>query len=194
MLFKAATLKKIADGTITLAFRRWKRPTVKSGGTLLTSVGQLEIVSVEPATIKSISEHDANRAGFDSRQDLLKELSTREGELTRIEFRLAGADPRIQLREVSDMTDDELDKIRLRLERLGKTWPVPPVEILRAIKSHPEGTRATDLATSVGMERDPFKIKVRVLKGMGLTESLGTGYRVSARGRRILDVWMRHGS
>ena len=34
MLLKHVTLEGIRDGRITLAFRRWKRPTVKAGGTL----------------------------------------------------------------------------------------------------------------------------------------------------------------
>ena len=32
------------------------------------------------------------------------------------------------------------------------------------------------------MERDPFKIRVRRLKDLGLTESLDVGYRISPRG------------
>jgi hypothetical protein len=46
MLFKQAFLDGIQAGTITLAFRRWQRPTVKAGGTLLTAVGQLAIDDV----------------------------------------------------------------------------------------------------------------------------------------------------
>ena len=38
-------------------------------------------------------------------------------------------------------------------------------------------------------EKKPFKISVRKLKGLGLTESLETGYRLSRRGRALLDGW-----
>jgi len=38
------------------------------------------------------------------------------------------------------------------------------------------------------MERDPFKIRVRRLKELGLTESLEVGYRVSPRGRAYLTA------
>lgn len=47
MLIDRKTLDQIVDGTVTLAFRRWKRPTVRSGGHLRTAVGELAIHSVE---------------------------------------------------------------------------------------------------------------------------------------------------
>jgi hypothetical protein len=43
MLLRATTLAGIADGTIRVAFRRWRRPTVRTGGTLLTKAGQVRI-------------------------------------------------------------------------------------------------------------------------------------------------------
>ncbi len=46
--------------------------------------------------------------------------------------------------------------------------------------------RAPDLAASLGRETQPFKTDVRKLKEMGLTESLGVGYRISPRGRTVL--------
>jgi hypothetical protein len=46
MLFKQATLAAIAAGRVTLAFRRWRRPTVRAGGTLVTPVGMLAIDAV----------------------------------------------------------------------------------------------------------------------------------------------------
>jgi ribosomal protein S19E (S16A) len=46
--------------------------------------------------------------------------------------------------------------------------------------------RAPDLAASVGRETKPFKIGVRKLKELGLTESLPVGYRLSPRGRAFL--------
>jgi hypothetical protein len=47
--------------------------------------------------------------------------------------------------------------------------------------------RAADLAASFGRERDPFKLDVRKLKELGLTESLRPGYRLSPRGRAVLE-------
>src|SRR5918992_1122207 len=41
MLFRRADLDAIAAGRITVAFRRWRRPTVKPGGTLHTRAARL---------------------------------------------------------------------------------------------------------------------------------------------------------
>ena len=45
MLFRLDELRRIGEGEITVAFRRWRRPTVKAGGTLRTKVGVLAIES-----------------------------------------------------------------------------------------------------------------------------------------------------
>ena len=46
--------------------------------------------------------------------------------------------------------------------------------------------RAADLAPELGLERLPFKARVRRLKELGLTESLERGYRLSPRGAAYL--------
>jgi len=74
MLFKQAFLDGIQAGRITLAFRRWQRPTVKAGGTLLTAVGQLSIAGVRPVTLAEITAADARRAGWESLEALREEL------------------------------------------------------------------------------------------------------------------------
>jgi len=51
------------------------------------------------------------------------------------------------------------------------------------------GRRAQDLSDAVGLEKAAFKIEVRRLKELGLTESLETGYRISPRGKRLLDTF-----
>jgi hypothetical protein len=74
MLFRNNVLEGIRAGRITLAFRQWTRPTVKSGGSLRTPVGILAIKSVEPFKPDKISDEDARRAGFNARAALLAEL------------------------------------------------------------------------------------------------------------------------
>lgn len=49
-----------------------------------------------------------------------------------------------------------------------------------------KGVRATELAVRIGRETDKFKLDVRKLKELGLTERLGTGYGLSPRGRAYL--------
>jgi hypothetical protein len=187
MIFRQEFLDGIRDGTITLAFRRWRRPTVRSGGSLLTAVGELHIASVATFAIERITDADARRAGYASREALVAELNARaEGEVYRIELGALRADPRIHLR-VSLPSDREIEELRVRLERLdrradGEPWTWRVLELLR---DHP-GVRAADLCVRVGQPRDEFKGNVRKLKALGLTESLEVGYRLSPRGEALL--------
>jgi hypothetical protein len=58
--------------------------------------------------------------------------------------------------------------------------------VLCLIRDRP-GVRAADLAAAVARERLDFKADVRKLKELGLTESLEVGYRLSPRGRAVLE-------
>ncbi len=189
MLIKRAVLDGVVDGRIDLAFRRWRRPTVKTGGKLRTAVGQLAIVAVERVSERQITATDAHRAGFVSRAALLRALSSRgDGDLYRIELRLDGPDPRAALRARSDLDAGELAAVRARLERLDAASRHGPwtLTVLRLIDARP-ATLAADLAASLDRERAPFKNDVRKLKELGLTESLEVGYRLSPRGRAVLE-------
>jgi len=188
MLFRQAVLDGIRAGTITLAFRRWRRPTVRSGGTLLTAIGQLAITSVTGVAIDEISAADAQRAGYPSRDALLSDLDARaEGDVYRIEIGAVRADPRVALRE-SPPEEGETASIARRLATLdaaaaGGPWTRRVLEIIAANSS----VRAGDLCARVGQEQVVFKRNVRKLKALGLTESLGIGYRLSPRGAAVLD-------
>jgi hypothetical protein len=183
MLFRLDELRRIREGEITLAFRRWRRPTVKAGGTLRTKVGVLAIDSVEPIGEDDVTEDDARRAGAVDRAALLAGLRP-DGRLHRIEFRLAGPDPRIALRRRTDISRAERADIDARLARLDAASRHGPwtAAVLRLIAQQP-ATRAPDLAASLGRETAPFKADVRKLKELGLTESLQIGYRLSPRGQ-----------
>jgi hypothetical protein len=184
VLLRKDTLERIAAGEVTVAFRWWTKPTVKAGGTLQTAVGQLAIAKVEPIPVSAVSVEDAKRAGFASRAALLEAFPRKPGSrLYRVEFGLAGPDPRIALRERAELTSAELEEIDARLARMGP-WARATLELISA---RPE-TRAGDLAVQMGQERLPFKANVRKLKALGLTESLEIGYRLSPRGRAYLDA------
>jgi hypothetical protein len=90
MLLTSKHLEGIAGGKIKLAFRKWKKPTVKTGGRLRTHIGVLAIHSVDQISEKEISNRDAKLAGFKSRAELLQELKMRDGLLYRIRLSLAG--------------------------------------------------------------------------------------------------------
>lgn len=189
MLFKKAFLEKIREGSVTLAFRRWRRPSVKSGGTQLTAVGELPIVSVTEIGLEAISEQDAKQAGYASRESLLSELSRRsEGSVYKVELGALRPDPRVALRETSELTDEDSRELHKRLQRLDARAIHGPwvQQTLEVIASHP-GVRAGDLCTMLGIEKEPFKLNVRKLKNLGLTISLGTGYRLSPRGEKVLE-------
>lgn len=183
MLFRQDVLRRIAEGDVTLAFRRWRRPSVKAGGTLRTRVGVLAIDSVELVDEEQVTDADARRAGAADREALLAGLPG-EGALHRIEFRLAGPDPRIALRKRSRISPTERTEIDARLARLDAASRHGPwtAAVLDLIAERP-ATRAPDLAASLGRETAPFKADVRKLKELGLTESLPVGYRLSPRGR-----------
>jgi hypothetical protein len=193
MLLNRRALDGIAAGEIDLAFRRWKRPTVKAGGTLRTRAGVLSIDAVEPTSQRRISAEDARRAGFASRAELLRSLRP-EGRLYRIEFHRIGDDPRAALRERSEIADQERQELDARLDRMDRSRGEPWTRrLLELIADRPE-TLAADLAASLGMEKLPFKRDVRKLKELGLTESLLVGYRLSPRGEAYLKAASSTGS
>ena len=188
MLLRKDTLERIAAGEVTVAFRWWTKPTVKAGGTLKTSVGVLAIASVEPISVSAVSSEDAIRAGFASRAALLEAFPWKAGSrLYRVEFSVAGPDPRIALRNNPELVPADRREIDARLARMDRASSIGPWtrRTLELIARRPE-TRAGDLAEDLGQERLPFKANVRKLKALGLTESLEVGYRLSPRGRAYL--------
>jgi hypothetical protein len=186
MLFRPADLAAIAAGEVTVAFRRWKRPMVKAGGSQRTAAGVIAFDAVE--RVDAITPADARRAGFPDLEAAWAMLRGREGDLYRVTLRLAGPDPRVALREDAALDAAARADIAARLARLDKasTHGAWTEATLRAIERAP-GVRAGDLADALGRERLPFKVDVRKLKALGLTESLEVGYRLSPRGRAFLE-------
>ena len=84
MLIARPMLERIVAGEVTLQFRRWGRPTVRTGGRLRTALGELSIDAVEPVTLSSITAADARAAGEATRASFkadvrrLKELGLTE--------------------------------------------------------------------------------------------------------------------
>jgi hypothetical protein len=188
VLFTKRFWDGLADGTITVAFRRWKRPTVKTGGTLRSPGGFLAIDSVEIVGEAVLDDAQARRAGYEDLTELLEELGapTADRALYRVEFHLAGPDPRDVLRADDTLSDGEIAELRARLDRLDRVAPKPWTDAtLHAIASQP-AVVSTMLAEQLGMQRPEFKRNVRKLKALGLTESLEVGYRLSPRGEAFL--------
>lgn len=194
----------IADGSVTVAFRRWQSPTVVAGRPYRTGGGRIEVLSVEVVDPAAITPADAARAGHASPDEVRASLDAMAGRRSsgarpaageggerlvyRIEFRrLDEPDPRDQLAHSAALGPDDVAAIDARLDRLDRASAIGPWtrSTLRLIAAN-EGVRAPDLAASVGRETAPFKLDVRKLKNLGLTISLRVGYLVSPRGRAYL--------
>jgi hypothetical protein len=189
MLFEQRLWAGLADGTVTVTFRRWRRPQARAGGRHATPAGILAVDAVAEVDPAAISEENARAAGFGSRAELLHRLDRHgAGPVWRVDFHHAGADPREALRRAEDLPEAELTGLLARLDRLDRAARDGPwtIATLRLIGDRP-GVRAGDLAASVARERHPFKTDVRKLKELGLTESLEVGYRLSPRGRALLS-------
>jgi hypothetical protein len=181
VLFKERFWAGLRDGSLTVAYRRWKRPSVKTGGNLVGPGGLLAIDSVEAIDDAQVDDEAARRAGYESRKELFANIRG-DGQLYRIRFHRIGDDPRVALRLRGELTPPERKAIDNMVKR--NDWAVP---YLRLIEESP-GTVSTELAARAGVERLVFKQRVRRLKALGLTESLEVGYKVSPRGRTVLDL------
>lgn len=187
MLLTKVELEAIKTGRMSLVFRRWRRPTVKTGGSLKTAVGVLAIERVVEVDRSRITERDAARAGFGSLLELLRRLDSREGEIYRIEVRFAGADPRIKLRENDRLHESEPLGVKARLARLDSASRVGAWTrtVLQVVEQRPRSS-AAELAEYTGFEKEWLKRNIRKLKNLGLTISHHPGYELSPRGRAIL--------
>ncbi|MCX8571861.1 ASCH domain-containing protein [Aminobacter sp. MET-1] len=192
MLLKQAILEGIKRGDITLAFRRWQRPTVKAGTGLRTAIGVIRIGVVEVADEGTLTEADAHAAGYDSLGALTADLREGSGRtLYRITFEGIEADNRPALREAADLSDADWHALAARFAKWDSTAPGYFPSILRLIGQNPEVAAAT-LADRLGVEKPKFKQDVRKLKELGLTESLDIGYRLSRRGSAALEKLREH--
>ncbi len=189
MLFKVKHLHGIKAGEISIAFRKWKKPTVTKGTLIKTAVGQIEILDISEINEVNISHIEAIGAGYKRLTDLTGALnSIREGNIYKIRVKYHSPDPRIQLRDQTELSEEEIDQIKLKLGKYDKyskqgKWTM---NILRAIRDNPK-LRAQDLAAKTGKEKDWLKQNIRKLKNLGLTISHDSGYTISSRGRIFLD-------
>lgn len=188
MLLPPKVAHGVADGSLDLAFRRWRRPDVRPGSTFRTSAGVIRVDAVAVVDPAAITDEEGRRAGHPDAAAVRKRLAGDPAWATyRVTLSWAGEDPRVALRNDADLTDDDVAAIDARLERLDRASSHGPwtMATLDLIGRRPQ-TRAPDLAAEVGRERDPFKIDVRKLKNLGLTISHPVGYELSPRARAYL--------
>jgi hypothetical protein len=187
VLFRADVIERIRSGEITVAYRRWARPTVVVGSQLRTPAGVLAVDAVDVVDEEALTPDDALAAGAPDVEALLHGLrSEADRSLFRVRFHRVGDDPRIALRE-RDLTAEDAADLTARLDGWDRRSPAGPWTraYLELIERSPE-TLAATLADEVGVVRLTFKRKVRQLKELGLTESLPVGYRISSRGAQLM--------
>ena len=183
MLFRHDILQGIADGRVTLAFRRWRRAPPADGSTLRSPVGVLCLDRVTSVDDGDITPEDVSRTGMSVEE--LRASIAGEGTLFRIELRLAGADPRVALRErLPDRA--EIDVLIAKLARIDSASETPWTTCYLQLIVERPGTVSHALARQKDVDVATFKRRVRRLKELGLTESLEVGYRLSPRGRAVL--------
>jgi hypothetical protein len=194
LLFQKRFHAGLVDGSIRLTFRRWAKPHVRPGGRYRCHpIGVLEVDRVDRVPVQAITEEDARSAGFTSRDDLLGFMSDAgpvapDTEVWRVALHHGGDGDRVEIALDDRLSPKDVETLSRRLDRLG-AWTVPT---LRLIGRRPR-VAASKLAASLGRERDPFKIDVRKLKRLGLTQSFEVGYELSPRGRALLGALPRHG-
>jgi biotin operon repressor len=179
----------IHDGSITLAFRRWRRCQVVAGHHYRTGLGMVLAETVDVVEPADITPEQARDAGFDSVRALVDDLRGDPAlPLYLIRFRpLDTPDPRAELAATVTLTESESAAIAARLERMDRASKRGPwtMQVLTQIASQP-GVSSAVLAPELDWERADFKQHVRRLKELGLTISLDVGYRISPRGAAYL--------
>lgn len=179
----------VREGRLTLAFRRWRLPDVRTGSRFRTPAGVIEVEAVDLVDPLRITDEEAVAAGHGDADSVRQRLA---GDVSwptyRVALRWAGEDPRLALRADDGLTDDDVAGIDARLERLDRASSHGPWTMLTlALIGRRPRVRAPDLAAELGRERDPFKIDVRKLKNLGLTISHEVGYELSPRGLAYLS-------
>lgn len=198
MLLNRAELEAIRDDGRDLVFRRWRRPTVRAGGTLRTAIGELSIHEVAVVEPDEIDDAQARRAGFPDAAAVLEWLFApraaparartaapdADSPIYRVRVSYLGADPRVALRQ-QRLARSELAAMVTRVQamdtRSARPWAQQALALIRRWPAR----RAPELAELAGWETAPWKANVRRLKELGLTESLPVGYRLSPRGSQV---------
>jgi len=189
--FEPRLRRGLADGTIDVCFRRWRRRQVVAGNRYRSLIGLVLVEEVDDLDgIDAITADDVRRAGYVDREALLADLRppSEDTRLYRLVLRRVDeVDPRSVLAASADLGAEERAELDRRLDRLDRASKHGPWtrEVLRTIEARP-AVRAADLAASFGRETQPFKLDVRKLKALGLTLSLEVGYRLSPRGEAYL--------
>ncbi len=189
LLFQKRFHEGLVNGQVTLTFRRWDRPRVKPGGRYRCHpIGVLAVDRIERVRLADITERDARKSGFASKHELLEYIRSGpagdlhdDSELFRVELHHGGEEDRVEIALDDDLSADDIEVIAAKLARMDAQgeWTATTLAL---IEKSPR-VAASRLAAKLGRETAPFKVDVRKLKRLGLTQSFEVGYEVSPRGR-----------
>jgi biotin operon repressor len=197
VLFEQRLRDGLHDGSITLAFRRWRRAQVVPGHHYRTGRGMVAAETVDVVPTSAITAADARDAGYPNVAALLADLRGDQSlPVYRIRFRsLDEPDPRDVLAGTAQLTDDEAAGIGARLARMDAASRRGPwtAAVLTQIAERP-AVSSEFIAADLNWDRPDFKVHVRRLKALGLTISLDVGYRLSPRGAAYLAWTAQRGS
>lgn len=156
---------RVADGSITVTYRAWKRPQVKVGGRYRVGPTTVEVTALTQVSRTTVPGDALGRLGD-------------ADPVWRVDFHLVepGVRPALSAEELTQRLD------RLDAASTHGPWTRATLQLIR---DHP-GVVSTALAARVERERFAFKADVRKLKALGLTESLEVGYRLSPLGEAHL--------
>lgn len=194
LLFQKRFHPGLLDGTVTVTFRRWDKPHVKVGGRYRCHpIGVLQVDKVDKIRARDIVDDDVSRAGFATRAELFAYIASARDEdrispsevLYRVELHHGGDGDRVDLALEAELSPSDVEQIKSKLERLDANDPWT-ARTLAIIDKNPR-VAASRLAEKLGRETAPFKVDVRKLKKLGLTQSFEVGYEISPRGRSYLE-------
>jgi hypothetical protein len=186
LLFQKRFHAGLVDGSVRLTFRRWDKPHVRAGGRYRCHpIGVLEVDAISKVRVRDITEADAAACGFPTRKELLEYMGDvlPQTEVWRIELHHGGDGDRVEIALEDKLSPDDIATINKKLDKLGP-WTR---ETMKLIAKHPR-VAASKLAAKLGRETLPFKVDVRKLKKLGLTQSFEVGYEISPRGRAFMSA------
>jgi hypothetical protein len=194
LLFQKRFHEGLVKGSVTLTFRRWDKPHVKVGGRYRCHpIGVLEVDGIAQIKVSEITDEDARRSGFESREALLAYMRAGPGgplrgasPVYRVELHHGGDGDRTSIALDAQLDPPAIDALRTKLAKLDAKEPWT-AKTLALIGKKPR-IAASKLAASLGRETLDFKTDVRKLKKLGLTQSFEVGYEIAPRGRAFLDA------
>jgi hypothetical protein len=196
LLFLKRFHSGLVDGSITLTFRQWEKPHVKVGGRYrVHPIGVVEVDEVTRVALKDVSDDDAVKSGFASRDEFITHLAgwkkdgapaTSETLLWKVRLHHGGDGDRVSAALDTALSQADVEKLCKKLAALDARAKAPWTRKVLSLISRRPKVAASKLAKSLGRETLPFKVDVRKLKKLGLTESFEVGYGISPRGRAFL--------